>query len=98
GTLAYPLLVLALTHSALIAGAVSTVASGAAFAVRLPAGALADPLRRRRAGIRRGRGRAPRPPPPPLPAPPAPVAGPVGPGSPGPATRSSTRPRWPHCL
>jgi hypothetical protein len=51
GTLAYPLLVLALTHSALIAGAVGTVASGAAFAVRLPAGALADRLDRRRAMI-----------------------------------------------
>jgi MFS transporter len=51
GTLAYPLLVLALTHSALIAGAVGTVASGAAFAVRLPAGALADRLDRRRTMI-----------------------------------------------
>ena len=48
GTLAYPLLVLALTHSALIAGAVGTASSGAAFAVRLPAGALADRLDRRR--------------------------------------------------
>jgi MFS family permease len=48
GTLAYPLLVLALTHSALIAGAVGTAASAAAFAVRLPAGALADRLDRRR--------------------------------------------------
>ena len=48
GNLAYPLLVLALTHSALIAGAVGTAASGAAFAVRLPAGALADRLDRRR--------------------------------------------------
>lgn len=51
GTLAYPLLVLALTHSALIAGAVGTVASVAAFAVRLPAGALADRLDRRRTMI-----------------------------------------------
>jgi MFS family permease len=51
GTLAYPLLVLALTHSALIAGAVGTVASSAAFAVRLPAGALADRLDRRRTMI-----------------------------------------------
>ncbi len=47
GTLAYPLLVLALTHSVVIAGAVGTVASAAAFAVRLPAGALADRLDRR---------------------------------------------------
>jgi MFS family permease len=51
GTLAYPLLVLALTHSALIAGAVGTAASAAAFAVRLPAGALADRLDRRRTMI-----------------------------------------------
>jgi MFS family permease len=51
GTLAYPLLVLALTHSALIAGAVGTASSGAAFAVRLPAGALADRLDRRRTMI-----------------------------------------------
>jgi Major Facilitator Superfamily len=48
GNLAYPLLVLALTHSALIAGVVGTAGSGAAFAVRLPAGALADRLDRRR--------------------------------------------------
>jgi MFS family permease len=48
GSLAYPLLVLALTHSALIAGLVGTSASVAAFAVRLPAGALADRLDRRR--------------------------------------------------
>jgi MFS family permease len=51
GSLAYPLLVLALTHSPLIAGAVGTAASGAAFAVRLPAGALADRLDRRRTMI-----------------------------------------------
>lgn len=51
GTLAYPLLVLALTHSALIAGAVGTVASTVAFGVRLPAGALADRLDRRRTMI-----------------------------------------------
>ncbi len=48
GSIAYPLLVLALTHSALIAGAVGTAASASAFAVRLPAGALADRLDRRR--------------------------------------------------
>ncbi len=48
GALAYPLLVLALTHSAVVAGAVGTSAAVAAFAVRLPAGALADRLDRRR--------------------------------------------------
>jgi Major Facilitator Superfamily len=47
GTLAYPLLILALTHSAVIAGAVGTVAAAGAFVVRLPAGALADRLDRR---------------------------------------------------
>lgn len=51
GALAYPLLVLALTHSAVIAGVVGTAANGAAFAVRLPAGALADRLDRRRTMI-----------------------------------------------
>lgn len=51
GALAYPLLVLALTHSALVAGAVGTTASIVAFAVRLPAGALADRLDRRRAMV-----------------------------------------------
>ena len=51
GWLAYPLLVLALTHSAVIAGAVGTAASGAAFLVRLPAGALTDRLDRRRTMI-----------------------------------------------
>lgn len=49
--LAYPLLVLALTHSPAIAGLIGTVASLAAFAVRLPAGSLADRLDRRRAMI-----------------------------------------------
>jgi MFS family permease len=49
--LAYPLLVLALTRSPAIAGLVGTVASLAAFAVRLPAGSLADRLDRRRAMI-----------------------------------------------
>ncbi|HZS31570.1 MAG TPA: MFS transporter [Gaiellaceae bacterium] len=48
GSLAYPLLVLALTRSALLAGVVGTTASASAFAVRLPAGALADRLDRRR--------------------------------------------------
>lgn len=48
GTLAYPLLVLALTHSAVIAGVVGTAASAGAFVVRLPAGALSDRVDRRR--------------------------------------------------
>jgi len=51
GSLAYPLLVLALTHSALVAGVVATAAGAASFAVRLPAGALADRLDRRRTMI-----------------------------------------------
>lgn len=42
---------LSLTHSAVVAGAVGTAASAAAFAVRLPAGALADRLDRRRSMI-----------------------------------------------
>lgn len=50
GALAYALLVLDLTHrSAVLSGLVSTVAAAAAFAVRLPAGALADRLDQRRA-------------------------------------------------
>jgi MFS family permease len=51
GSLAYPLLVLSLTHSALIAGTVATASAAASFAVRLPAGALADRLDRRRTMI-----------------------------------------------
>src|SRR5215475_12117784 len=51
GSLAYPLLVLALTQSALIAGAVGRAASAASCAVGLPAGALADRLDRRRTMI-----------------------------------------------
>ena len=51
GTLAYPLLVLALTRSPTIAGAVGTAASVAAFVVRMPAGALSDRLDRRRTMI-----------------------------------------------
>jgi MFS family permease len=51
GQLAYPLLILALTHSPLIAGAVGTITSGVAFVVRLPAGALSDRLDRRRTMI-----------------------------------------------
>jgi MFS family permease len=47
GLLAYPLLVLALTHSAVIAGAVGTASSVVAFCLRLPAGALSDRLDRR---------------------------------------------------
>ncbi len=48
GALAYPLLILALTHSPVIAGVVATASSAAAFLVRLPAGALADRYDRRR--------------------------------------------------
>lgn len=48
GGLAYPLLVFQLTHSAVTAGAVGTVAAVGAFIVRLPAGALADRHDRRR--------------------------------------------------
>jgi MFS family permease len=51
GVLGYPLLILALTRSAVIAGAVGTVASLAAFAVRLPAGALTDRIDRRQVMI-----------------------------------------------
>jgi Transmembrane secretion effector len=47
GYLAYPLLILALTRSAVLAGAVATVTSVVAFVVRLPAGALADRWDRR---------------------------------------------------
>ena len=45
--LAYPLLILDLTHSAVIAGAVGTVRVAVSFAFRLPAGALSDRLDRR---------------------------------------------------
>ncbi len=51
GLLAYPLLVLALTRSAVLAGAVGTASAAASFAVRLPAGALADRLNRRKTMI-----------------------------------------------
>ena len=51
GALAYPLLILALTHSPVIAGVVGTVTSVVAFAVRLPAGALADRIDRRKTMI-----------------------------------------------
>jgi MFS family permease len=46
--IAYPLLILALTHSAVLAGVVATVGSLVQFALRLPAGALADRWDRRR--------------------------------------------------
>jgi MFS family permease len=45
--LAYPLLILALTHSPVIAGAVGTGTSIAGLCLRLPAGALSDRLDRR---------------------------------------------------
>jgi MFS family permease len=51
GALAYTLLVYALTRSAVIAGSVGTVVAVVAFAVRLPAGALADRCDLRRSMI-----------------------------------------------
>src|SRR5579863_475932 len=45
--LAYPLLILALTHSAVIAGAIGTARVAVGLGLRLPAGALADRLDRR---------------------------------------------------
>lgn len=45
--IAYPLLVLALTHSAVLAGAVGTTSAIVSFVLRLPAGAYADRLDRR---------------------------------------------------
>jgi MFS family permease len=47
GLLAYPLLILALTHSAVLAGAVGTARAIAVFCVQLPGGALADRFDRR---------------------------------------------------
>ncbi len=47
GMLAYPLLILALTHSAVLAGVVGTVRSITIFCLQLPAGALSDRLDRR---------------------------------------------------
>ncbi|BCJ36974.1 hypothetical protein Athai_44770 [Actinocatenispora thailandica] len=47
-SLAYPLVVLVLTHNAVLAGAVGTAAMVAKTAVRLPAGVLADRVNRRR--------------------------------------------------
>jgi MFS family permease len=47
GGLAYPLLILALTHSAVLAGAVATVRAITVICLQLPAGALSDRLDRR---------------------------------------------------
>ncbi|MGH3422559.1 MAG: MFS transporter, partial [Streptosporangiaceae bacterium] len=47
GLLAYPLLILAMTHSAVLAGVVGTVRETALICLQLPAGALADRLDRR---------------------------------------------------
>ena len=47
GLLAYPLLILALTHSAVLAGVVGTVRAIALFCLQLPAGAWSDRLDRR---------------------------------------------------
>jgi MFS family permease len=47
GLLAYPLLILALTHSAVLAGVVGTAREITVIGLQLPAGALADRLNRR---------------------------------------------------
>ena len=47
GSLAYPLLILALTHSPVIAGVAATVTSVVRFVIALPGGALVDRLDRR---------------------------------------------------
>jgi MFS family permease len=47
GMLAYPLLILALTHSAVLAGVVGTAREVALIGLQLPAGALSDRLDRR---------------------------------------------------
>jgi MFS family permease len=47
GQLAYPLLILALTHSPVLAGVVGTATSVAQLSLQLPAGALSDRLDRR---------------------------------------------------
>src|ERR1700684_3642991 len=47
GMLAYPLLILALTHSAVLAGLVGTAREIALIGLQLPAGALSDRLDRR---------------------------------------------------
>jgi MFS family permease len=51
GLLAYPLLILALTHSAVLAGVVGTARAGTRLCLQLPAGALADRFDRRRTMI-----------------------------------------------
>jgi MFS family permease len=51
GLVAYPLLILALTHSPVVAGVVGTARETALICVRLPAGALSDRFDRRRAMI-----------------------------------------------
>jgi MFS family permease len=50
-SIAYPLLILAVTHSAVIAGAVGTVQAATAIALQLPGGALADRWDRRRTAV-----------------------------------------------
>src|SRR5579863_8077744 len=47
GRLAYPLLILALTHSAVLAGVAGTARAVATLCLQLPAGALADRFDRR---------------------------------------------------
>ena len=47
GLLAYPLLILALTHSAVLAGVVGTARSITLLCLQLPAGALSDRFDRR---------------------------------------------------
>jgi MFS family permease len=51
GLLAYPLLILALTHSAVLAGVVGTTRAVTRLCLQLPAGALADRFDRRRTMI-----------------------------------------------
>jgi MFS family permease len=51
GLLAYPLLILALTHSAVLAGVVGTTRASTRLCLQLPAGALADRFDRRRTMI-----------------------------------------------
>jgi MFS family permease len=51
GLLAYPLLILALTHSAVLAGVVGTARAVTRLCLQLPAGALADRFDRRRTMI-----------------------------------------------
>jgi MFS family permease len=51
GLLAYPLLILALTHSAVLAGVVGTTRAITVLCLQLPAGALSDRFDRRRTMI-----------------------------------------------